>query len=55
LPFLRNFKDEKEITWSIKGWFFRRGLERRFDVKSQADFDYALRLIKQAYEFSLTG
>jgi hypothetical protein len=51
----QKFKDEKEITWSIKGWFFRRGLERRFDVKSQADFDYALRLIKQAYEFSLTG
>ncbi|HID18018.1 TPA: hypothetical protein EYP27_00580 [Candidatus Bathyarchaeota archaeon] len=48
----QKFKDEKGITWSIKGWFFGMGLERRFNVKSQADFDYALRLIGQAYEFS---
>lgn len=49
------FKDEKGLAKDVKGWFFRRhgGQEKRFGIWSSKDLDYAMKLIKQSYDFSL--
>lgn len=51
----RVFKDEKGLAKDVKGWFFRRskGQEKRFGIWSPEDLDYAMKLIKQSYDFSL--
>jgi len=48
------FKDEKNWARDMKGWFFKRPRyqEKRFDIKSSKDLDYAMKLIKQSYDFS---
>lgn len=51
------FRDERGLTREVKGWFFMKsrgqGQEKRFDIHSSKDMDYAMKLIKQSYDFSL--
>jgi len=44
------FKDRLNLTKPYKGWFFRKGEERGFSIKSPDQLNYALELIRQAYE-----
>jgi len=45
------FEDRLNMTKQYKGWFFRaRGEERGFSIKSPDQLNYALELIRQAYE-----
>lgn len=49
------FQDEKRWTREVKGWFFERGIgvEKRFDIQHSTDINYALKLIRQSYNFSI--
>jgi predicted transport protein len=51
----KSFKDEKGWARDVKGWFFHRPgcQEKRFGIGSSGDLDYAIKLIKQSYDFSL--
>ena len=49
------FEDVKKMTRDVKGWFFGREKEKRFDVKSLSEIDYALNLIKQSYDVLLAS
>jgi hypothetical protein len=45
------FKDRLNLTKRYKGWFFKaKGEERGFSIKNPDQLNYALELIKQAYE-----
>lgn len=47
------FNDRLNLTKRYKGWFFRaRGEERGFSIKSPEQLNYALQLIKQAYDYA---
>ena len=48
------FKDSKKwVSDKIyKGWFFKQGQERTFDVKEKGQIPYAIELIKQSYDVS---
>jgi hypothetical protein len=47
------FEDELNLTKRYKGWFFRaRGEERGFSIKTPDQLTYALKLIKQAYDYA---
>lgn len=49
------FKDKKNWVRDVKGWFFSRPRrqEKRFSIESSKDLNYAMKLIKQSYDFSL--
>lgn len=47
------FEDRNQETKKYKGWFFRtRGEERGFSIKKPDQLNYALKLIKQAYDYA---
>ena len=47
------FEDRLNVTKQYKGWFFRiREEERGFSIKSPEELNYALELIKQAYDYA---
>lgn len=47
------FEDRLNLTKRYKGWFFRaRGEERGFSIKSSDQVNYALELIRQAYDYA---
>jgi predicted transport protein len=48
------FKDpEKWVSDKIyKGWFFKQGQERTFDLKEKEQIAYAMELMKQSYDIS---
>ena len=46
------FRDRMNLTKSYKGWFFRKGDERGFPIRSPDQIDYALELVKQAHDYT---
>lgn len=48
------FKDSKNwVSDKIyKGWFFKQGQERTFDLKEKGQIPYAIELIKQSYDLA---
>lgn len=47
------FRDRLNLTKAYKGWFFRKGGERGFSIRSPDQLDYALELVKQAYDYEV--
>jgi|GEM_PF-964527 len=45
------FEDRLGVTKRYKGWFFKTG-ERGFSIKKHDQLNYALELIKQAYDYA---
>lgn len=50
----KTFQDSKNWVGDkiYKGWFFKQGQEREFEVKEKEQIDYALELVKQSYQIS---
>ena len=46
------FRDGLNLTKAYRGWFFRKGRERGFSIRSPDQLDYALELVKQAHEYA---
>jgi len=47
------FEDRLNLTTQYKGWFFKtRGEERGFSISKPDQLNYALELIKQAYDYA---
>lgn len=47
-----SFRDRLSMTKAYRGWFFRKGEERGFSIRSPDQLDYALELVKQAHEYA---
>lgn len=50
----KTFKDSKNWVGDriYKGWFFKQGQEREFEVNQREQFGHAMELIKHSYEIS---
>lgn len=51
----KTFKDSKKwVTDKVyRGWFFKTGQERTFDMKEKEQIPYAMELLKQSYDISI--
>jgi predicted transport protein len=50
----KTFKDDKNLAGErmYKGWFYKQGQERQFEIKEKGQIEYALELIKHSYKIS---